>query len=135
MAKADADLAQLGGTQSANRIVLTVGKVSVVDIFDVNKYAHDPRNDFLNWAIIDVGSFDYAADAWGTTYGAAVEWYQDWWAARVGLFDLSSVPNSIALRLHGQFWEVMEMTAAASPVPPVRSNLVAAKSQITEIPS
>ncbi len=79
--------------------MLTVGKVSVVDIFDTNKYAHDPRNDFLNWAIVDAGTFDYAADAWGTTYGAAAEWYQDWWAVRLGVFDLSNVPNSIHLGL------------------------------------
>ena len=97
--KLDPDLNQLGGTQTANRVVLTAGKISVVDIFDTNKYAHDPRGDFLNWAILDVGSFDYAADAWGATYGAAAEWYQDRYAARVGLFDLSSVPNSTALSL------------------------------------
>lgn len=97
--KIDPDLNQLGGSQSANRLVLTVGKYSVTDIFDGNKYAHDPRNDFFNWSIIDVGTFDYAADAWGATYGAAVEWYQNWWTARVGLFDLSSVPNTIALSL------------------------------------
>ncbi len=97
--KLDPDLNQLGGTQTANRVVLTVGKVSVVDIFDTNKYAHDPRQDFLNWAILDTGSFDYAADAWGATYGAAAEWYQGRYAARVGVFDMPSVPNSIALSL------------------------------------
>jgi high affinity Mn2+ porin len=75
-------------------MVFTIGKYSVVDIFDTNKYAHDPRNDFFNWSIIDGGTFDYAANAWGETYGAAVEWYQDWWTARVGLFDLSVAPNS-----------------------------------------
>lgn len=97
--KIDPDLNQLGGAQTANRLVLTVGKVSIVDIFDTNKYAHDPRNDFLNWAIVDAGTFDYAADAWGTTYGATAEWYQDWWAVRLGVFDLSNVPNSIHLAL------------------------------------
>ncbi len=97
--KVDPDLNQLGGSQTANRVVITVGKSRVVDIFDTNKYAHDPRNDFLNWAILDAGTFDYAADAWGATYGAAVEWYQDWWTLRVGLFDLSDVPNSIPLSL------------------------------------
>jgi high affinity Mn2+ porin len=91
--KVDPDLNQLGGSQTSNRLVFTAGKISVVDIFDNNKYAHDPRNDFLNWSIIDMGSFDYAADAWGSTYGAAVEWYQDWWTIRVGLFDLSVQPN------------------------------------------
>jgi high affinity Mn2+ porin len=97
--KVGPDLNQLGGSQTANRVVITVGKYSVVDIFDTNKYAHDPRNDFLNWSVLDAGTFDYAADAWGATYGASAEWYQDWWAARVGLFDMSNVPNSIALSL------------------------------------
>jgi high affinity Mn2+ porin len=88
------DLNQLGGTETANHLVFTVGKYSVVDIFDTNKYAHDPRNDFLNWSIIDIGSFDYAANGWGYSYGTAIEWYQNWWTVRVGGFDLSTVPNS-----------------------------------------
>ena len=92
--KIDPDLNQLGGTQTANRLVFTIGKFSVTDIFDTNKYAHDPRADFLNWAVLDLGSFDYAADAWGATYGAAAEWYQGRWTARVGIFDLTNVPNS-----------------------------------------
>ena len=95
--KLDPDLNQLGGTQTANRLVFTVGKYSVVDIFDNNRYAHDPRNDFLNWSLVDGGAFDYAADAWGSTYGATVEWYQDWWTIRAGLFDLSLSPNGIPL--------------------------------------
>jgi high affinity Mn2+ porin len=92
-----ADINQLGGSRSANRWVFTVGKFSVVDIFDANSYAHDPRNDFLNWAAIDAGSFDYAADAWGYTVGAAAERYQGAWTVRAGLFDLSNVPNSVHL--------------------------------------
>ncbi|MEI9981767.1 MAG: carbohydrate porin [Aliidongia sp.] len=84
---------QLGGTQTANRLVFTAGKFSVVDIFDTNRYAHDPRGDFLNWSVIDEGAFDYAANSWGYTYGAAAEWYQDWWAIRAGIFDLSETPN------------------------------------------
>jgi high affinity Mn2+ porin len=91
------DLNQLAGTQSADRLVLTIGKYSVVDLFDTNSYAHDPRNDFLNWSIIDQGAFDYAANSWGFTYGAAAEWYQDWSTIRAGLFDLSTVPNSADL--------------------------------------
>ncbi|MGA8548901.1 MAG: carbohydrate porin, partial [Stellaceae bacterium] len=55
------------------------------------------RNDFLNWSIIDQGAFDYAANAWGYTYGGAAEWYQDWWTARAGVFDMSQAPNSSAL--------------------------------------
>ncbi len=79
---------------AADRLVVTVGKFSVADVFDVNRYAHDPRGDFLNWSIIDAGSFDYAADAWGYTIGLALEWYTDRWTWRAGFFDLSDVPNS-----------------------------------------
>jgi high affinity Mn2+ porin len=92
--KVEAGTSQFAGSQTANRVVLTVGKFSVVDIFDTNKYAHDPRNDFMNWALVDTATFDYAADSWGYTYGAAAEWYQGDWTVRGGLFDLSVVPNS-----------------------------------------
>ncbi len=87
----------LGGKQSADRVVIWLGKFGVVDVFDTNQYAHDPRADFLNWGAIDAGSFDYAADAWGYTVGAAVEWYQGAWTYRAGVFDLSNVPNSAHL--------------------------------------
>ena len=98
------DANQLGGMQAADRLVVTAGKLSVTDIFDTNTYAHDPKADFLNWAVIDAGAFDYAADAWGYSYGAAAEWTQDWWTLRGGLFDLSRVPNSTELeRGFGQY--------------------------------
>jgi high affinity Mn2+ porin len=82
---------------SADRLVFTFGKIGVTDIFDINRYAHDPRGDFLNWSLVDAGTFDYAADAWGYTVGAAVEWYQGAWTLRGGVFDLSDVPNSTRL--------------------------------------
>ncbi|HLY55811.1 MAG TPA: carbohydrate porin [Stellaceae bacterium] len=98
------DQNQLAGTHAADNITITLGKFSVTDIFDTNDYAHDPKQDFLNWSIIDAGAFDYAADAWGYTYGAAAEWTQSWWTLRGGVFDLSRVPNDRALvRGFGQF--------------------------------
>lgn len=78
---------QMAGSQSANRVVLTLGKFSVGDVFDTNRYAHDPRGDFLNWSVIESGAFDYASDAWGYTVGAAAEWYQGSWTLRGGLFN------------------------------------------------
>jgi high affinity Mn2+ porin len=89
----DPDANQLGTTRTADNFIFTAGKISVVDIFDTNTYAHDPRGDFMNWAIIDAGAYDYAADSWGYSYGGAGEWTQSWWTLRAGLFDLSKVPN------------------------------------------
>jgi len=93
----ESGLNQFGGVRLSNRLVVTLGKFAVTDIFDTNKYAHDPRIDFLNWALIDTGTFDYAADSWAYTYGTAVEWYQDRWTLRAGIFDLSIAPNSAVL--------------------------------------
>jgi high affinity Mn2+ porin len=110
------DQTQLGGTQTANRVIFTIGKFGAGDMFDTNAYAHDPRNDFMNWAVVDSGAFDYAADAWGFTYGAALEWYQDWWTLRAGAFDGSVDPNSkfLETRIGAQFQLVTEAEARYS---------------------
>jgi high affinity Mn2+ porin len=95
--KVDAGPNALAGTRPDNSLTLTLGKFSVVDIFDTNAYAHDPRADFLNWAVVESGAFDYAADSWGYTLGAALEWQQGDWTLRAGYFALSTVPNSESL--------------------------------------
>jgi Carbohydrate-selective porin, OprB family. len=64
----------------------------VADVFDTNKYANSPKTDFLNWAMVNAGTFDYAGDGWGYTYGGAAEWYQGRFAVRGGVFDLSATP-------------------------------------------
>jgi high affinity Mn2+ porin len=108
--KLDAGLNQFSGSQTSDRLVITVGKFGVVDVFDTNKYAHDPRGDFLNWTILDTGTFDYAADAWAYTVGGAVEWYQGPWTFRGGVFDLSIAPNTTSLDSRfGQFQWVGEI--------------------------
>ena len=93
----ESDLNQLAGSATTDRLVLTMGKFSVVDVFDTNQYAHDPRQDFLNWVIIDLGTFDYAADAWGFTYGMTAELSLGDWTWRAGVFDGSTMPNNKAL--------------------------------------
>jgi high affinity Mn2+ porin len=90
--KVEADINQFAGSQSANRLVLTVGKFTSTDIFDTNKYANNSKSDLLNWSAINAGSFDYVGDGWGYSYGAAAEWYQDRWTLRAGVFDASVSP-------------------------------------------
>ena len=90
--KVAADLNQFAGSQTANRLVFTVGRFAISDIFDTNPYANNPKVDFLNWTVINAGTFDYAGDGWGYTYGAAAEWYQGDWTVRGGVFDLSATP-------------------------------------------
>ncbi len=84
---------QLAGMVDKRRLVLTAGNLSVTDIFDTNTYNHDPRTQFLNWSIMTHGSYDFAADARGYTWGAALEWYHDDWALRAGRFIQPKLPN------------------------------------------
>jgi high affinity Mn2+ porin len=90
--KVEDGINQFAMSTTANRLVFTVGKFGVVDIFDTNKYANSPKTDFLNWSLINAGTFDYAGDAWGYTYGAAAEWYVGRFAVRGGVFDMSASP-------------------------------------------
>lgn len=93
----DAAANQLAGTESRRRTVLTIGNLSVLDIFDNNAYSHDPRTQFLNWTLMANGAFDYAADARGYSWGIAVERYWDDWAVRAGRFLQPGKPNGPAL--------------------------------------
>ncbi len=95
--KVEADQNQFAGSNTKDRLVITIGKYSLSDVFDQNKYAQNPRKDFMNWALIDTGSFDYVADAWGYTYAMAAEWYHGDWTLRGGLADAPRVPNSTDL--------------------------------------
>jgi high affinity Mn2+ porin len=104
---------QISGLVDKDRIVLTLGKFAVGDVFDDNIYAHDPTTGFLNFAFNQMGAFDYAADSWGYTHGAAVEWKQNWWTVRGGVFQLSTVPNGLDIepQLFKQFMAVAEFEA------------------------
>ncbi|MFC0240341.1 carbohydrate porin [Rhodopseudomonas telluris] len=85
---------QLSGKADISRLTFQVGRFSVVDVFDGNSYAHDPRRDFMNWSIWASGAFDYAADKLGLTYGATAELNQKQWAIRAGYFLMDAESNS-----------------------------------------
>lgn len=88
---------QLAGVVDKDRIVLTVGNLSVIDIFDNNAYSHDPRTQFLNWTLMTYGAYDYAADARGYSWGAAIEYDHGPWAFRFGRFEQPIESNGLAL--------------------------------------
>lgn len=104
---------QISGKVDRDRLIITLGKFAVGDVFDDNIYAHDPNTGFLNFAFNTMGAFDYAADSWGYTYGLATEWKQDWWTLRAGVFQLSQVPNGEVIEpvLFRQYMAVTELEA------------------------
>ena len=91
------DMNQLGGSVASRRVVLTAGNLAVPDIFDNNSQAHDARSQFLNWALVAHGAWDFAADARGYTWGAALEYYDGDWAVRAGRFIMPAESNGLAL--------------------------------------
>lgn len=91
----EADLNQLAGSVDRNRVVLTAGNFSVLDVFDNNAYAKDSRRQFMNWSGMTHASYDYAADARGFGWGAALEWYHDNWALRLGRMTGPVTPNDL----------------------------------------
>lgn len=109
--KVEDDAHQLGGTREARRLVLHVGKFSVMDVFDANAFAHDPRSQFLNWTLMGHGAWDYPADTRGYTWGYAAELYWDDWALRYGRFAEPLEANQLEMdhvfaRAHGDVVEL-----------------------------
>jgi high affinity Mn2+ porin len=88
---------QLPGKRDLDRITITVGRIAVGDIFDTNAYAHDPRADFMNWALWEAAAYDFPADLPGFTRGAVVELNRKEWALRTGFFQVPQEPGSDVL--------------------------------------
>jgi len=84
---------QITQTVSSNRVVITAGQFSTLDIFDDSRYAKDPRIQFMNWGNMTYLAYDYAADARGYSTGLAGEWYLDNWVMRASRMLAPKLPN------------------------------------------
>jgi hypothetical protein len=87
----------LAATVPVRRLELRLGKMSTVDFFDLNSVGSDSHLQFMNWAIVNNGAYDYAADTRGYTYGLAMEYYDRSWAARFGEMLMPTIANGIQL--------------------------------------
>jgi len=85
---------QLAGKKDIDRVTVVVGRFAMGDFFDANSYAHDPRADFMNWAMWESAAWDFPADLPGYTRGAMVELNRKDWAVRGALVEVPSQPNS-----------------------------------------
>lgn len=93
----EGDFNELGGAYSARRLTFTVGTFGLLDYFDANPYAKDPRSQFGNWSFLTHGAWDYAADARGYTTGAMVEYRAPGWALKLGRAAQPKESNGLAL--------------------------------------
>ncbi|HXP90424.1 MAG TPA: carbohydrate porin [Fibrobacteria bacterium] len=102
---------QVATVVSDNRLVATLGKYCLDDIFDANAFSHDPRTQFINSALVSQGSWDYPADTHGYTYALSLEYYDGPWVLRGATAAMPTVGNGIVLdyrpgQVQGQVAEV-----------------------------
>jgi high affinity Mn2+ porin len=79
------------------RLDFRFGKFSMVDFFDLNTFGSDTNLQFMNWTVDNNGTYDYAADTRGFTFGAMVEYHDRSWAVRFAEGLMPKVANGINL--------------------------------------
>src|SRR6218665_907105 len=68
------DFNQLGENIPASYFAVTIGKIGIADYFDDNRFSHDQRTQFMSWALMDNGAWDYPANTRGYTPSAVLEY-------------------------------------------------------------
>ena len=96
-----------------------IGKMSVPDLFDQNEVGSDSHLQFTNWAIDNNGAWDYAADTRGYTRGIAVEYFDRYWEARYGFYQMPTVANGIDLSwdFHNARGQKLRLTSTRAGFP------------------
>lgn len=133
--KVEADFNELGGNYGAKRWTITAGSFSLLDYFDNNPYAKDPREQFLNWAFMTHGAWDYPADARGYTTGAIVEYRTPEWSVRAGRAMQPKESNGLPLdrnlrRQYGDQLEIDGNLPVTLPAGPMRGRLLAFRNRV-----
>lgn len=91
----ESDENQLAGTRPMNRYSVTIGRFTVTDFFDNNADSHDPRTQFIGWAVMYNGAWDYPADTRGYTWGWVHELHTQHWSFRYGSAAEARVANGL----------------------------------------
>ena len=86
---------QLAGSRPLKRYSIAMGRFTVTDFFDNNRYTHDPRTQFMGWAVMYNGAWDYPADVRGYTWGWVHELHLKDWSVRYGSVAEPRVANGL----------------------------------------
>jgi carbohydrate-selective porin OprB len=77
------------------RYSITVGRFTVTDFFDNNRYSHDPREQFMGWGTMYNGAWDYPADTRGYTWGWMHEFHARRWSVRYASVAMPKEANGL----------------------------------------
>jgi len=97
----------LPGKRDVSRLTITVGRMSMGDIFDRNTYNHDPHTQFLGWSATNL-AWDYPSDTVGFTTGIAFELNQPQWTLRYGWLQMPGHMNGFTSDDRIFMWPVVE---------------------------
>lgn len=89
----ESDANQLAGYEPKNYLRFYAGKFSLGDLFDNNEYSNSPRTQFMNWALMNNGAWDYAANTRGYTYAFVSELQLGKMNYKAGIATLPKVAN------------------------------------------
>jgi high affinity Mn2+ porin len=89
----ESDENQLAGNRPVRRYTITAGRFTLTDFFDDNRYSHDPRTQFIGWAAMYNGAWDYPADVRGYTWGWVHELHLKQWSFRYASAGMPKVAN------------------------------------------
>jgi high affinity Mn2+ porin len=114
--KQEAGSNQLACSIPTSRFVLSIGKFSVADFYDKNKYSHDPRGQFMNWSLMSNGAWDYPANTRGYTWGGVLEYINPLWAFRISSVLVPALANGPELdwnyaKAHSETFEIEKKTS------------------------
>jgi high affinity Mn2+ porin len=107
----DSELNQLAGSRPVKRFTTLLGRFTVTDFFDNNRYSHDPRTQFMGWGMMYNGAWDYPADTRGYTWGWFNELHLTNWSFRYASVAEPKVANGLRIdrrlfRDRGDMFEV-----------------------------
>lgn len=91
----ESDENQLAGERPLKRYTITAGRFTLTDFIDDNKYSHDPRTQFMGWAVMFNGAWDYPADVRGYTWGWVHEFHARHWSLRYASAAMPRVANGL----------------------------------------
>src|SRR5277367_6238373 len=91
----ESDENQLAGSRPVNRYTIAAGRFTLTDFFDNNRYSHDPRTQFIGWAVMFNGAWDYPADVRGYTWGWVHEFHTRNWSFRYASAAMPKVANGL----------------------------------------
>jgi len=91
----ESDENQLAGRRPVKRYTITAGRFTLTDFFDNNRYTHDPRTQFMGWAVMYNGAWDYPADVRGYTWGWVHEFHTQKWSFRYASAAMPRVANGL----------------------------------------